>query len=63
MADRAPRDERGRFVPRQCPDADCDGELVPDRPGMWICNGLLGRGEDELQACPRCHWDGDRYDR
>ena len=52
----APRDERGRFIARDCPDLNCGGELIAgtDRFGnkVWHCDGLTyDRDDGPLRAC------------
>ncbi len=58
-----PRDRNGRLFTRKCVDANCDGELAPDGPGSWRCNGLTYRGRPDegypLEACRYWHSDGD----
>jgi hypothetical protein len=61
-----PRDDRGRFFSRRCPDLNCGGELQPDNGGVyryrnhWRCDGLTHRGDcDPLEPCAYSHCDGD----
>lgn len=59
-----PRDDRGRFIPLDCPDPLCGaGRLVAVRPGVWQCDGLVDPGTpiQELDICPFEHVDGGRY--
>lgn len=62
-----PRDDKGQFVPLECPDPDCGGRLryVVRQPWcymMWLCDGLVGRGVEPLEACTFMHEPGEPYD-
>lgn len=56
-----PHDHRGRFIPLECTDPDCDGKLVYESDRRfgdhWRCDGLVG--PNDLEACTRTHFDGD----
>lgn len=57
-----PRDEKGRFVPLDCPVRECGGgRLVHDGGPEWRCDGLVdpGHPDRELQACSHYHVDGE----
>lgn len=59
LAKLAPRDQRGRFMSRDCPECE-GGTLHYEGDGMWRCYGL--RDPDDvnkpLEACPYTHSDG-----
>ena len=61
LAKLAPRDERGRFVSRDCPLPECGyGTLQHEGDGFWACDGLADPGNGgELIECPHSHWDGE----
>jgi hypothetical protein len=60
---KTPREETGQFLPKTCPDPNCDGETVHDmRPTpwgkepIWRCDGLTHVTDDgPLIACGREH--------
>lgn len=59
-----PRDHRGRFVPIDCPSANCGaGRLEYDGDRLWRCDGLADPGHADLPLteCPHLHWDGEPY--
>lgn len=57
---RRPRDHRGRLVSCRCPDPDCGyGTLQYEGEGIWRCDGLVGVGEQPLEACEHAHIDGE----
>lgn len=67
-----PRNDRGRFVPLDCPDPNCGaGRLVyePEHYALggtvpvWRCDGLVDPCDTskELQACEFTHIDGNPY--
>lgn len=54
-----PRDERGRFFTRLCPDPNCGGTLRREGD-EWVCDGLTHTTDrGPLIACPVAHRDGD----
>lgn len=58
-----PREGRGRFFSRRCPDPNCDGVLERDDHPLlfrrWRCNGLVHVEEQApIVACPVWHQDG-----
>lgn len=58
----APRDNKGRFFTRDCPDLNCGGgRLQYEGGGRWCCDGLVisERAYLELEACTFSHFDGD----
>lgn len=60
-----PRDDKGRFVPLNCPVCGC-GTLrleVERGASCWRCDGLLDPENDlaPLEACYFTHFDGDHY--
>lgn len=58
----APRDDKGRFFSRNCPDPNCGcGQLQYEGDGWWRCDGLVdpARTDQELEACTYAHCDGD----
>ena len=63
----APRDNKGHFVPLDCPDPLCGGRLQEDSgyrgETIWTCDGLVDPEDDnkELQACNFSHRPGDPY--
>jgi hypothetical protein len=59
----SPRDDKGRFVPVDCPECDC-GTLRHESDGLWRCDGLVDPGKThiELQACEFSHQDGKPYE-
>lgn len=64
MANRKPRDHKGRFVSAQCPRHECSaGVLQYEGDGIWGCDGLADPGNSalELQACRFSHIDGTEY--
>lgn len=60
---RHPRDDKGRFVPIDCPDVDCDGRLQHVGDGRYECDGLVDPDDpnSELQACGFSHHDGEPH--
>jgi hypothetical protein len=62
-----PRDDKGHFVPRACPNPDCSGILQAEHePGtglVWRCDGLIDPNDPnkELEACEFSHIDGQPY--
>lgn len=55
-----PRDSRGHFISRDCPECG-SGRLQPDEPqGWWRCDGLAAPDRDDqpLYACTYSHEDG-----
>lgn len=56
---RTPRDDKGRFVPRDCDACDA-GRLQPEGDGYWRCDGLADPGHPNLPlaACDNHHVDG-----
>lgn len=61
-----PRDDKGRFVPLECPDPNCDGTLHLETNWghkVWHCYGLVIPADDgvELEACTFTHADGEPY--
>jgi hypothetical protein len=62
MATQFPRDDRGRAVPRDCPDANCGGRLTYDGGGYWVCDGLTHKTlMDDLVECAHSHMDGEKF--
>lgn len=59
-----PRDNKGRFVPIDCPHFNCGGgRLRHQGNGLWCCDGLLDPGEEcDLEACWFSHMDGQPYE-
>ena len=58
---RRPYDDKGHFVPTECPDPNCTpGRLVYEGNGYWRCDGLVDPNDPskELEACDRSHRDG-----
>lgn len=55
-----PRDDKGRFIPRECPHCGC-GKLEYEGHGVWACDGLVDPEDDrkELECCPFDHFDGE----
>lgn len=59
------RDDRGRFLPVNCPDPNCGGQTVSDFREAWVggpqhpiarCDGLTHLDDDSpLFACKREH--------
>ena len=61
---RHPYDDRGRFVPLDCPNPACgSGRLVYEGHGVWECDGLVDPGstDKELEVCTFDHFDGEPY--
>jgi hypothetical protein len=61
----APRDDKGHFVPLDCPRENCGtGRLQYDGDGIWRCDGLADPGTTDkpLEACTYGHIDGEAYD-
>lgn len=59
-----PYDERGRFVPMNCPADNCgSGTLQSEGLGVWRCDGLAEpeRVDQPLYACGFTHVDGEPY--
>jgi hypothetical protein len=59
-----PRDDRGRFVPLDCPNPLCGaGRLQYEGNGLWQCDGLADPNDlnKELECCPFHHWDDEPY--
>ena len=59
---RGPRDDKGRYVSRECPMPNCGGgTLHYEGDGTWRCDGLAEpeRADQELFACPYVHFDGE----
>lgn len=64
-----PYDDRGRFVPLNCPASDCgNGSLQPVGDGIWDdgiwqCDGLAEPEHDDLplEPCGFTHVDGEAY--
>ena len=61
-----PRDDKGRFVPLDCPNPLCSGRLQQDHEfgrEVWTCDGLVDPEDDnkELEACTFAHVPGDPY--
>lgn len=71
MLDHTPRDDKGHFVPLDCPNPFCSaGKLVYEphtytyaAGGIWRCDGLVDPDDSnkELEACTFSHCDGDPY--
>jgi hypothetical protein len=61
---KAPRDDKGHFVPIACPDINCSGTLRYEGEGRWRCDGLVDPNHDDkpLYACPYVHFDGEPLD-
>jgi len=67
-----PRDDKGHFVPLDCPDPNCSAGRLVYEPShshfgmtpIWRCDGLVDPGDPskELEACGFSHIDGDPYD-
>jgi len=62
---KAPYDNAGRFVPRDCPNPLCGaGRLQWNNfYHVWECDGLADPEDDgkELQCCKFVHVDGQPY--
>lgn len=61
-----PRDNKGHFIPLDCPNPLCGGRLRPDMmygQEVWTCDGLVDPEDDrkELEACHFSHRPGDPY--
>jgi hypothetical protein len=61
-----PRDDKGHFVPLDCPNPLCGGRLQRNEMyghEIWTCDGLVDPEDDhkELQACEFSHRPGDPY--
>jgi hypothetical protein len=64
-ADKSPRDDKGRFVSRECPRLNCGGgQLQYEGDGIWSCDGLAApeRDDQELECCDYSHIDGDPHE-
>lgn len=62
----APRDDKGHFIPLDCPNPLCCGRLHRnDQYGeeVWSCDGLVDPEDDhkELQPCAFEHVPGRPY--
>lgn len=59
-----PRDDKGHFVPMDCPNPLCGaGRLQSEAYGIWYCDGLADPNDNskELEECRFCHIDGQPY--
>lgn len=57
----APYDDKGRFVPLNCPLPECgSGTLRYQGNGVWECDGLIDPDHPDkpLEACWYFHRDG-----
>lgn len=60
---RLPRDDRGRFVPLECPNCFVGCLKLEDPRGVWECDGLMDPEDasKELEVCTYGHFDGDPW--
>ena len=60
---RLPRDDKGRFVPLDCPNCGCGRLRLEDTRGVWECDGLMDPEDPskELEVCTYAHFDRDQW--
>lgn len=62
MEPKAPKDEKGRFISRDC--GCCGyGTLQHEGNGVWRCDGLADPEHDDMPLieCPQLHIDGEPF--